>query len=228
MNADCPGEDDINLTSSKRNEKAWRDKGKPVKLVQYDKHCLVKDLRPDRPPSIGDVVSCDIVQSRRSGVVSLVNVTVTERIKCKAESFSTSGSAIGIVTEVVAARQFGFISVVDDDSTKREVLFFHTKSVRRSSGNGVSTAPSRSPLRAPSIRKGDEVEFDITVGESGKKCATNVRIRSKGTLNITMNTDKNACHGIVLMEPPHTTLKEYFKSKDDPARSIEELKGCFR
>ena len=207
VNADGPGEDHINLTITKGKGKQFRDKGKPVKIVHYDKLSFVQDVRPDRPPSLGDVVTCDIVQSRRTGAVSLVNVTVTERNNFKAESFSTSGLAVGIVTAFVEARQFGYISVVDDDLTKREGLFFLTKSVRCSSGNVESAARSRSPLRAPSIRKGDEVEFDISVDESGKKCATNIRILSKGSLNIAVKADWNACHGIVLMEPPHTTLR---------------------
>ena len=220
---DGPEVHHTNMTSAKMSGKKCAYMYKRIKLVQYDKHC-VKDLRPDRPPGLGDVVTCDIIQLRRTGDVCLVNVTVTERNSFKAESFSTSGSAIGIVTVFVAARQFGFISVLDDDLTKREVLYFLIKSVRRSSGDGVSEARSRSPLRAPSIRKGDEVEFDISVGEGGKRCATNVRILSKGTLNIAIKTDKTVCHGIVLMEPPHTTARNTPNRKPIQQEGSKSLK----
>lgn len=205
-------EDGARVSPTKKKGKKLIEMERPIKVIRFDKHCLVEDLRRNTPPSIGDVVTCDIIQSRRTGAVYLANVNITERSKVQSGYVAPSDSAIGIVTEVVAARQFGFISVHDENSTKRELLFFHTKSVvtappRRLSAKGSSAARSNSPTCPPSIKKGDEVQFDITVGENGKKSAVNVRIVPKGSLMIPVKAAKNACFGIVLMEPSHTTHK---------------------
>jgi cold shock CspA family protein len=205
-------EDDARLSTTKKKGKKLLEVERPIKLIRFDKHSLVEDLRRDAPPSVGDLVACDIIQSRRTGVVYLANVNITERSQVQPAHVVPSDSAIGIVTEVVAARQFGFISVHNENSTKREVLYFHTKSVLTEpplglSAEGSSASRSKSPTRPPSINKGDEVEFDITVGENGKKSAINVRIAPKGSLMIPVKAAKNACFGIVLMEPSYTSLK---------------------
>jgi len=203
---------DTDISSEKKKEKKRLIWEKPIKRIRYDKHCLIEGLRRTMPPNVGDLVQCDIVQSRRTGDVSLVNVDILERSKVRSELSSASNSYFGIVTEVVAARQFGFISLCDETATKRDVLFFQTKSILSTpaltlSPDEAAAGLSLSPIRAPSIRKGDEVEFEIVVGENGKKSAINIRIAPKGTLNIPSKASKDACHGIVLLEPSHTTLK---------------------
>mmetsp|Transcript_21788 Transcript_21788/g.30717 ORF Transcript_21788/g.30717 Transcript_21788/m.30717 type:complete len:1474 (-) Transcript_21788:2380-6801(-) len=192
-----------------KKKKKKHHKVKPIKLVRYDKHCLPDVMvREGLLLGKGDVIKCDIVQSRRSGAVTLTNIEVTERKKIERgtafEPSEPKEGGVGIVTEVVAARQFGFISVLDENATKREQIFFHTSAVLKETED--RTTPSKKRSGQIGIRKGDEVKFDIEVGKNGKRTATSVQVLPKGTLNIATKAEKNACTGIVLMEPSHTTL----------------------
>jgi hypothetical protein len=108
---------------------------------------------------------------------------------------------MGIVKEVVAARRFGFISVIDETAGNMEMLFFNLADVVE---NVVDSAPS-GKRKGSAIRKGDEVEFSVGTEKSGKRVAINVTVLPKGTIPST--ADKNACRGLVLMEPTHSSLK---------------------
>jgi cold shock CspA family protein len=197
--------------SKQGNKRRKRPKAKDIKVIHYDKHCLAKELLEEIPPGNGDVVLCDIVQSRRTGMVELRSVRVTERSESATREGGSEGDAkssgVGIVTEVVAASKFGFISLLDENASRREMLFFQFSSI-------INDAQSREKDSTPSklrrgddlIAKGDEVTFDIGVGTKGKRTAININVVPRGTLSIPVKADKNACRGFVLMEPSHTSL----------------------
>jgi len=113
-------------------------------------------------------------------------------------------TGMGIVVDVVPAQKFGFISYVNDDATKRDLLYFNFKSVSRSSLNETIDPLFTSEKRSTLPVKGDEVTFDIKW--SGKLSATNVVILPPGTLDIPSKVDKNVCLGYILMEPSYTSL----------------------
>jgi cold shock CspA family protein len=178
---------------------------KMSKTFRFDRSCLVEDSKEDVPPGAGDVVTFDLVQSRRTGKIMLQNLKVVER-KEREEIVAGSSAGVGIVKEVVPSRNFGFISVMDETATKLEVLFFNlSKVVSDSSGNETPTSKKQ-----VQIRKGDEVKFEIGVEKNGKRIALMVQVVPKGT--IPAKAAKNACRGFILLEPSHTNLA------DTPAR----------
>lgn len=197
-------EDDKQDTQNKK--KPSKKKKKPVKLVKslrFDKSNLSKALKDDAPPAIGDIVEVDVVQSRRTGQVSLENMTIIQRHVPEVTKTGESG-CVGVVKEVVVARNFGFISVLDETAANRESIFFSLANVvggnnaqNGKDGNGTSR-------RAPPLKKGDEVKFEVGVEKNGKRVALNVTLLPKGT--IPNAADKNACRGYVLLQPSHTTL----------------------
>lgn len=184
--------DEENSKSKKSSKKKGKDK--LTKSIHFDKGCLSPELKKDVPPAVGDRVKFDVVQSRKTGVVSLANMTMVSRHTPEIAEASDEG--IGIVTEVVPKRKFGFISFQDEEASKRELLFFHLSSV---------VSPEGGKKDGPNIRKGDEVKFNIGTEKNGKRVALNVTLLPKGSLP--SKADKNACEGIVLLEPSHTTLK---------------------
>jgi cold shock CspA family protein len=197
---------------SKRGKKKKRPKIKEINSVHYDKHSLSKELVQDIPPGKGDVILCDIVQSRRTASVTVTNVRVIERSETERQALNGDGDAskssgVGIVTEVVAASKFGFISLLDENATRREMLFFQFSSIVDAPPLDSSLHSSQHSRRvAGPVKKGDEVKFDIVVGKKGKRTAINIHVVQRGTLNIPTRAEKNACQGFVLMEPSHTTL----------------------
>jgi len=163
-------------------------KPKEVKTIHYDKHCLLKEFQEGYPPCEGDTIVCDIIQVRRTRVVQLTNVKIVERDE-KSNVEDTDETGVGLVTDFVPSRQFGFISVLtDENASKREVLFFQLKNSK--------------------IRKGDEVKFQIGLKKGGKRVAVQIEAVPKGSLGIPTKASKNACHGYVLMEPSHTSLAD--------------------
>lgn len=180
-----------------------RTKGAPkaFKSLRFDKSSLSLELRDDLPPSLDDRVTLDVVQSRRTGQCVLENIRVVERHI--SEISVTEATGLGVVHEVVPARQFGFISVLDDNAAKREILFFNLSSVLGASPETESTAPANK--KKALIRKGDEVKFDIGTEKNGKRVALNVTVLPKET--ISSKPDPNACKGIILLQPAYTTLK---------------------
>ena len=160
-------------------------KPKPVRMVYYDKSGIVEeDIDEEKPPSVGDTVTCDIVQHRRSGKAIAVNIRIIER--CVDEE----QKSVGIVNEVVPQRKFGLISVIDGGDSNNELLFFHMKAVV---GNRK-------------IRKGDEVKFLVGEEKNGKQVALEIEFLPKGT--IPDKASEDACQGIVLLEPSNAFLLE--------------------
>ena len=198
--------------SKSGKKKRKRPKIKEIKSVHYDRHSLSKESVQDIPPGKGDVILCDIVQSRRTGSVTVTNVRVIERSETERQTLNVNGDAskssgVGIVTEVVAASKFGFISLLDENATRREMLFFQFSSIVDAPPSDSSLHSSQHSRRgAGPVKKGEEVEFDIVVGKKGKRTAINIHVVPRGTLNIPTRAEKNACRGFVLMEPSHTTL----------------------
>jgi cold shock CspA family protein len=139
---------------------------------------------------------------------------VERRVREVSES---SESAVGIVREVVAARKFGFISVVDETSSSTEMIFFNLSSA--SSGSQGEAALERKPQ----LRKGDSVKFDISTDKKGKRVALNVMPLPKGGLPC--KADKNACRGIVMMKPASTSLKNTPLRKKDSSASQQSDKS---
>jgi cold shock CspA family protein len=176
-------------------EKPTQKKNKPInsRQVHYDKSSLTDELKEDIPPGSGDIVTFDVSQSRRTGRFVVHNLTVVERNESTdIAEVSNEGSGLGIVREVVPKRNFGFISVLDETATKRESLFFQLSNDKDS--------------KKSMYRKGDEVKFDVGLEKSGKRLALNVQLLSKGTIPV--KAAKNACQGLILMEPSHTSLSD--------------------
>jgi cold shock CspA family protein len=171
-----------------------KQKDKSTKTIHFDKGCLSADLKNDAPPGVGDKVRFDIVQSRRTGVIVVANMTMVERHI--PEYTESSEEGIGVVTEVVPRRKFGFLSLQDENASKRELIFFHLSSVVSESTDRRDGLP---------VRKGDEVKFKIGTEKNGKRVALNITLLPKGS--VPSKEDKNAARGIVLLEPSHTSLK---------------------
>jgi len=222
------------FADKKQDHKKKSKKAKIVKALRFDKFSF-----PDMsvgPLGVGDVVTCDIFQSRRTGAAVIENIKVVERKERspvvvldredgRENAAATQRKGIcGFVTEAVPSRQFGFISAVDEQGLKTgEHVFFHFTEVESSAvavGGGdvaqdgrtsLSLARSKKPGRSDAyvIRKGDEVKFNAGPGKNGKLTATNVSILPRGTLKIAMNKADNkspSCTGYILMEPSHTSL----------------------
>jgi hypothetical protein len=195
-------EKDGDEAESKNHKPSKFDSGKNVKnnkdaksrkSVRFDKSSLTDEFKEDLPPSPGDVISCDVLQNRRTGVILIRNLKILERQAVENTVVQVApvekSSGIGVVKDVVPKRNFGFISVLDDNAVRRELLFFHIPKDRRGGG----------------FRKGDEVKFDVVL-EGAKRVATNIKKVPKGT--IPSARSKNACLGYVLMEPSHTSLSD--------------------
>ena len=198
LGVDSPPEDQKkgNKGPGKRKKKTQ----KPIKTIRFDKSSLIKALRADIPPAVGDIVEFDIVESRRTGQMQIENMKFIERHVPDVSEFESS-AAVGVVKEVVPQRNFGFISVFDEAASKREMIFFSLSNVI-----GMDQASSNNGLRKKAgLKKGDEVKFEIATEKNGKRVALKVTPVPKGT--IPNKADKNACKGFVLLEPTHTTLK---------------------
>jgi len=209
IKAEVPTEGSPKPETHKKKSK----KDKIVKSLRFDKYSF-----PDMsigPIGVGDIVTCDIVQSRSSGTILVENVVVVERKErppapelssADAEQLEKKGLR-GFVTEVVPSRQFGFITAVDEHGSKTgEHVFFHFKSVGApDEAQDASTNNKRNGNA--DIRKADEVQFDAAPGKNGKFTATNIAILPRGTLKAPpVKVDKSSCTGYILLEPSHTSL----------------------
>lgn len=172
--------------ATKKGKKKAKEANRAMKSLRFDKSSLEEVLKDDIPPYAGDLITCDVVQSRRSGKIFIRNLKITERNPDGPPEISqtTESSGLGVVKDVVVRRHFGFISVYDENNSKSEMLFFHLPKDKR-------------------FAKGNEVKFDIAM-EGSKRIAINVENVRKGT--IPSVASKNACLGYILMEPSHTTL----------------------
>lgn len=183
--------DDNNIDETKKKRKKRKGaKPKQVKTLRYDKHCLMKEFQDEFPPCEGDSIICDLVQSRRTGMVQFTNIKIMERNQ-EPTVDGTEETAVGVVTEFTPAREFGFISFMVESGmgSKRENLFFHSKSNK--------------------IRKGDEVQFQIGIKKGGnKRVAIQIKNLPKGSVGLPAAEAKDACHGYVLLEPSHTSLED--------------------
>lgn len=193
-------------SDGKRN----KSEKKHVKQIRFVKSSMVDDLKEDVPPGIGDIVSLDVVYSRRNGAMRTTNMMIIERkaVEVSEPTNVSQGEAsgVGIVKDIVPKRNFGFISVLDDNATGRELLFFHIPKDRKGGG----------------FRKGDEVKFDIVM-EGGKRIATNLKTVPTGT--VPSAPSKNACLGYILMEPSHTSLADTPVRKTNSTLSAGSDKG---
>jgi cold shock CspA family protein len=183
-NEEAPKDDG---NAGRKDKKKAKDKNRNPKVLRFDKSSLDEALKDDIPPSIGDVITCDVIQNRRTGKILVKNLKIVERNVgdgTDLEPKATDSTGLGVVKDVVTRRHFGFISVYDENNSKNEMLFFHLPKDKR-------------------FVKGNEVEFDIAM-EGSKRIAINVENVRKGT--IPSAASKNACLGYVLMEPSHTTL----------------------
>lgn len=201
------------VSSKNKNE----GEAKLVKSLRYDKFSF---LDMSASPFAGDVVTCDLVLSRRSGKVNVENIIITERKERKAFAVSeidvgTENAAMrtslrGFVTEVVPRRQFGFITTVDELGTKTgEHIFFHYKEVESScadmshDGSPVTSIKFRKSFV---INKGDEVACNARPGKNGKLNATNIFILPRGTLKPIKSDPSFSCTGYILIEPSRNLL----------------------
>jgi len=195
---------DANNDDSKKKRKKRKGlKPKQVKTLRYDKHCLMKEFQDGFPPSEGDSIICNIVQSRRTGMVQLTNIKIVERNQ-EPNIEETEETGKGVVTDFTPGRQFGFVSFIveNEKGSKRENVFFNTKDNK--------------------VRKGDEVQFRIGIKKGGnKRVAIELKVLPKGSLGIATMAAKDACHGYVLLEPSHTSLED----RDSGGRSPMRMRG---
>lgn len=205
-----------------KKKKALQQKLQPVKTIRYDKSSLTQNAKTEVPPGAGDVTVCDVHQNRRTGKMHLENLSVVERKVMEPEEAATfeGVTGVGVVKEVVLASKFGFVSVLNETASKRELLFFHFDSVvsqprnqhgrgKKGGGHGV-------------INKGDEVKFRIGTEKNGKRVAVDVQVVSAPT--IPAKVDKNACRGYILVEPTDTKVgasikhsRSFTRSRDAPS-----------
>jgi len=172
-------------------------KTKVVKTLRFEKYSF-PDITID-PLLVGDVLTCDIFQSRKSGSFLVENINVIERKERPVVvSESKGGKSLGFVSEVVPSRHFGFITVVNSEGTKGEHVFFHFRDVDQSNKSG----------RKDVVMRGNEVQFDSAPGKNGKNCATNITFLPQGTLKLPVKANNNSpsCTGYILIEPSHTSL----------------------
>ena len=165
---------------------------KPITTIRFDKSAILSDDFLQE----GDVVICDVHQYRPTGQFEALNVRVLQKSKIE-----PSVECVGIICDVVALRQLGFISVLDIDKEAgnvsiKETLFFHTKATSGGS----------------KLQKGDEVRFNVSTmkpnnspaGKS-KRIAVNIERLPPGTLpevcvsslkaDITSRHENNLCQG---------------------------------
>eukprot|EP00586_Coscinodiscus_wailesii_P004868 CAMPEP_0172483654 /NCGR_PEP_ID=MMETSP1066-20121228/10705_1 /TAXON_ID=671091 /ORGANISM="Coscinodiscus wailesii, Strain CCMP2513" /LENGTH=1257 /DNA_ID=CAMNT_0013247641 /DNA_START=395 /DNA_END=4168 /DNA_ORIENTATION=- len=212
--------------SSRRSRKSKRKKVKPVRVIRYEKIDVVVDGGPHL--ALGDVVTCDVVQFRRTGAYSAINVKCVERklvtrgvsldgenAKESADKVAPviSGSGTGRVMELVPGRNFGFISFQETPSSTRELLFFHTSSVTGSvledeQAKMISKLGGRSRKRgklkaAVSSDTFKEVhkgdEVRFDVGENDK--GKRVALNIYVTAKSKEHQKATPCEGFILIEP---------------------------
>lgn len=188
------------------NAKKKQSSSEHHKNLRYDKSGLIESLKDELPPNAGDSIVCDVVQSRRTGKITVENLKIIERSKVPIDVAALNGTTtnesvgVGVIQNVVPKSNFGFISVLDEKATRQELIFFSL-----SADKGASKSR---------FRKGDEVKFKIGVDpKTGKRMAKNVEILPKGM--IPSKPSQNACRGIILMEPTNTSLS------DTPLRKTE-------
>jgi hypothetical protein len=176
-------------------KKKRSNKQKAVKSVRFDKHSLCDDFKDECPPGLDDIVECDVVQCRRTRQPHIENMKIIERHYV--EPPPSDILFMGIVKDVVTARNFGFISVVDECASTNEALFFNLKATNEKGNEGGKK-------KKTGFRKGDVVQFNIETEKNGKRVATNVTLFPKDALS--GKPDKNACRGILLLQPATTSL----------------------
>lgn len=210
-----------------KKKKALQQKIQPIKTIRYDKSSLAQKAKTDVPPGVGDTIVCDIHQNRRTGKVHLESLSVVERRVMGADEVATmEGTAgVGVVKEVVLASKFGFISVLDETASKRELLFFHFASVvnqQRQTQNENLHGRNKKASDAV-IHKGDEVKFKIGTEKNGKRVAVDVEVVSAG-VGVPSKVDKNACRGYILVCSTDTKVgsslkqsRSFTRSRDAPA-----------
>jgi len=213
------------ITNNNKNSAKKRSvrKVKPVKTIRFERSSIASDNNGGAP-DVGDVVECNVTQSRKTGAYLATNVKVIERKMVERnvgdgneshlKPLNIAGS--GLVTEILLKRDFGFITQIDDNGLKKEVLFFHMSSVvaKDCTDQPLQDSPEKQTRKHRGrqhdhglIRKGDEVKFDIGKNEkNGKRIAMNIVVLPNGTLQIPSKAEKNACTGMILMEPSHTSL----------------------
>jgi cold shock CspA family protein len=185
--------------SQTNTKKTRQEQARSSKVIRFDKASLTREFKEELPPCAGDVISCDVVQNRRTGKIAIENLVILERNELSAEAAArtaaehSSSSGLGVIQNVVPKSGFGFISVLDENAARQELLFF--------------SLGKDNKAKTTQFRKGDEVKFDTGIDpKTGKPMAINVEIVPIGT--IPSKASKNACRGIILMEPTHTSLSD--------------------
>lgn len=171
-------------------------KAKPIKSIRFDKQSFTEEQLNGNPLSIDDVVLCDVRLCRRSGHCHVSNIKVVEPF---VPSLTLSGeSEAGYIKDLSASKLYGYIAVVGEKKDK-EPLLFRTSNI-------ICDA-----RETPTIKRGDNVKFEIANDQLGKKVATNIELVPGETTIII--ADKDACQGIVLLQPSHTSAKNTPKRK---------------
>jgi cold shock CspA family protein len=217
---------------------------KSIKSIRYDRSAFT-DLSGGSLVA-GDILTCDVVVLRRTGMVVVENINVIERVERSAivvsdgdggKENTTTQQRLGLtgfVSKFEPSRQFGFITVVDENGLKTgEHIFFHSKEIEYciaddvQDGDSQPTRSKKPPRGDVIIGKGDEVKFDVGPGKNGKMNATNILVLPRGTIQIQTNsTDTSmSCTGYVLIEPAYTSLVVNTAPSTIASQSSEPVAG---
>jgi cold shock CspA family protein len=207
---EAPTKEILSESSGKKKSKGER----VIKKLSYDRSSF-SDLSIGSL-GVGDVITCDLYLSRSSGQVHVENIAIVERKEQPMTDAEKNGKVksgdkknlTGYVTEVVASRQFGFITGIDENGSKTgDHVFFHFKTVDAPDDTPQDAPTKVKKIKSDVIRKGDEVKFDAEPGKNGKLTATKISILPRGTLKLPSKVDKSTfCTGYILLEPSHTSL----------------------
>jgi cold shock CspA family protein len=200
-----------NTDASDCQNKLQRGGVKVMQQIRYDKSSLVRECREGGPPQAGDVVRCDVLQSRRSGVIYPSNLCIEIRSSPSHSSeihFKQTQGGIGIVLHMDNERQIGFISVLDDLCCQQEVVHLHLNSLNKEN----------------IIVKGSVVKFKILSQKGGKRIAENVEILPPESCNIHHSFPINISHGIIVIEPSRSL--PIHSNNSPPKRTVEEPKSA--
>eukprot|EP00804_Cyclotella_cryptica_P023015 CCRYP_000285-RA/>CCRYP_000285-RA protein AED:0.12 eAED:-0.03 QI:0/0/0/0.66/0.4/0.5/6/0/718 len=192
------------------SEKKKGAREKVIKSIRYDKFSFA-DLSI-YPLGVGDVLTCDIFQSRNSGQIYVENISVVERKERVIQDTPKNEPQVngnenvrrqnltGYVTEVVPSRQFGFITGVDENGSKTgDHVFFHFKVVKP-----ANDTPQDARASSAKVKKSDKID---TIRKGDELTATTISILPRGTLHLQSKVDTSTlCTGYILLEPSHTSL----------------------
>jgi len=153
-----------------------------VKSLSYSWPSISSELRDSFPPVRGEKVEFSVVLKRCDGSFWLHDM----RRGPHEAAINVVATGTGIVKDVVAKKDFGFISEVKDGKIEGEALVFRLSKV-------CFPKDAENPLlnnhKDCDLKKGDEVKFNIGEMKNGNRVALNVICHCKESLSSTMSNN---------------------------------------